>query len=163
VTTSKLTVTVQEAATKKPIDGAAVEVKGTSSKTNRAGKADFSLPPGSHPFKAAANGFNEKSGTTEIVSGKDSQLTVELEPATKTGKLLVTVMEFSTQKAIEGATVEIAGQSLKSDKSGQTRFTLPAGSHAFRATADGFEEIKGNAGVDEGKDNNLIVMMKKPA
>jgi peptidoglycan hydrolase-like protein with peptidoglycan-binding domain len=78
-TARKLIVTVMENAGDKPIDGATVVVSDKSAKTAGGGKATFELPPGTHKFKATADGFKPSEGVTEMPADKDSELTIFME------------------------------------------------------------------------------------
>jgi hypothetical protein len=69
--TGKLSVTVLDEATNQPLEGATVEVLDKSAKTDAAGKTVFTPPPGSHPIRATAEGFEENRGTVVMEPGKD--------------------------------------------------------------------------------------------
>jgi peptidoglycan hydrolase-like protein with peptidoglycan-binding domain len=74
-------VTVMDASSKQPIEGATVEVAGKSVKTGKDGKTsvDPSPPPGKHPYKVTADKFKPGEGTVEVTAGQDTDLTELLE------------------------------------------------------------------------------------
>jgi len=76
--TGKLTMTVIEEAGGKAIKDATVDIAGKSVKTADTGKAEFTLPPGSHPFRVTAESFEEQSGKVDVADGKDTEFTVKL-------------------------------------------------------------------------------------
>jgi Putative peptidoglycan binding domain len=159
-TTRKLFVSVAESGTAKPIDGATVVISDKSQKTAGGGKATFDLPPGSHKFKATADGFQPMEGPVEMPGDKDNNLIVLMEPVAGTSKLLVTVMD-DANKTIAGATIVVAGKSAKTGADGSAKFTPPPGSQPFKATADGFKENVGTVEITSGKDSDMVLFMEK--
>jgi hypothetical protein len=81
--TGAVVVTVNNAATNKPIGKATVQIANVSSETEDSGLADIDgIPPGQQPFRVTARGFEEARGTVEVSGNEDAAdtLRVKLKP-----------------------------------------------------------------------------------
>lgn len=143
-----------------PIENAVVQVQQQSAKTNRAGKAEFTLPAGKYIVHATADGFGPGEGEIEVKSGERPELIIFLPtpPTPTTGsKFSITVLEFGTEKPIKDATIEVKDiqgntadmpkNSATTGADGKAELDLPPNSGklslTLSITAATFEEFKG--------------------
>lgn len=63
--------------------------------------------------------------------------------APATVNVTITVVDTETNAAINGAVVELAGQSVKTTNAGLASFSLPAGDYEYRVSQDGYRAASG--------------------
>lgn len=130
------------------IAGATITINKETSKTTEAGFVVFFLPVGQHRYEVSAKGFDDARGTLDVTSDDDPSHLELMKPSGgggKTGSVSITVADAVTSQGIEGATVDINGETLKTGNVGLAVFFMPPGSYPFKVTADGFEPGGGNA------------------
>ncbi len=166
-TERSVTISAVDEKSTKPIVGATVKVGGKSGKTSRSGEVKFTLAVGTHSLTVTAEGFEDARGSLEVTADEDVNH-VELMvskgggAATERSVTISAVDEKST-KPIVGAMVKVGGKSAKTSRSGEVKFTLPAGTYPLIVTAEGFQEGRGSLEVTADEDVNHVEFLASNA
>ena len=157
--------TVSDENTGKIIQGATVLVGKDSLQTGNVGLAVFVMPPGKYPYKVSAKGYKDAKGNLEVKRGDDQHLVELLSPegggASKTGSVFFSVSDEANGQAIEGATIDIDGNSSETGNVGFAVFFMPAGEYSYKVSAKGYEEARGKLKVEEDSDTRMVELLKR--
>jgi hypothetical protein len=103
-----------------------------------------------------AEDYVTKSGVKEILS--DTTLSFKLALQTYTATFVV--MDEDTN-AIQGASVEVAGETITTDNSGEASISLPIGSHDYTVTASDYVDVTGTITIDDSDVTEELIMSLK--
>jgi len=135
---TRLSGTVTDASTGKPIAGAAVSA-GSGSAVNDAGGAYAisGLAPGTYTATASASGYASQSASVTLTAGNTTTQNFALAP--NPGTITGTVTDAGTGAPIAGAAVSYSGGSTSTDGSGAyTLANVAEGSYTVTASATGY-------------------------
>ena len=155
-----LTFTVTDADGGAALNGAAIEIAGKTLKTDAKGVATISLPNGTYPYTAKMDGYEDKAGNITVSGAAVEEAVALTKKATATYTITFTVTEADGGAAINGATIEINGQTLTADASGKANIDLPNGTYPYTVTLDGYRTANGTALV-QGEDLAIPVVLAK--
>ena len=132
----------------KSINGATITIGKDSAATSDSGFVVFFMPAGKYPYTVSAEGFDDARGNIEIASDDDGEHLELMKPkggTGKTGSLSITVADANTAKGIEGALVDINGETSNTDNDGLAVFFMLPGNYPYKVTAKGYEAGGGSA------------------
>ena len=150
-----VTFTVTDAITADPISGANVSIDGNNLTTNSSGEATIDLPDGTYSYTITAAGYQNSSGNV-TVSGANVNVDVSLDPMEYTVTFIVT--DESSGDPVSGASVEIDGNILTTDASGQAAIDLPNGTYSYTVTAPGYQTAAGSITVSGSSVTEDVVL-----
>jgi len=155
--------TVADASTGKGIQGATVKIGKDSIDTGSAGLATFAMPPGKYAYSISAKDYQGSNGDIEITRGADQHMVEFLLPEGKssTGSVIFTVSDEANGQAIEGATIDIDGNSSETGNVGFAVFFMPAGDYSYKVSAKGYQEARGKLKVEKDSDTNMVELLKR--
>jgi len=136
--TTRLSGTVTDASTSKPVAGATVSAGTASATTDASGAyAITGLPPGTYTATATASGYASQSATVTLAAGTTTTQNFALAP--NPGTITGTVTDAATAAPIAGATVSYSGGSTTTNSSGgYTLANVAEGSYTVTASATGY-------------------------
>ncbi len=136
--TTRLSGTVTDASTSKPIAGATVSAGTGSAVTDAGGAYAISgLAPGTYTATATASGYASQSASVTLTAGNTTTQNFVLAP--NPGTITGTVTDAGTGAPIAGATVSYSGGSTSTDGSGAyTLANVAEGSYSVTASATGY-------------------------
>lgn len=126
-----------------PIDGATINIAGSSLITDASGMATVILPNGVYDYTAFKEDFAGSGNVT--IADDDMAVNITVDQATYTVRLIITDNDGDP---VANATVDIAGyENLTTDASGMLSVDVPMGNYNYSITAEGFELQSGTVEV----------------
>jgi peptidase S8 and S53 subtilisin kexin sedolisin len=122
---------------------ATLEVDGAPLPLDNDAKAQVTLAPGSHLYKATLEGHTTREASVNV-SNKDIEEKVVLTEALYT----VTFTVKDGEEPVKEATIEIEGQTPTTDDNGVATVDLHNGDYTFKVTKEGYKEYNGSVKVD---------------
>ncbi|MBW6499682.1 MAG: hypothetical protein K0B09_14945, partial [Bacteroidales bacterium] len=113
-----------------PLQGAMIAINEEELLTNEDGIASIDLLPGEYSYEVSLDGYETFAGNISIIDA-DVTLDVELEVMEYSVNFIVTV----NGNPLEGASIEIAGETLTTDANGEATLLLVNGSYPYEVTA----------------------------
>lgn len=111
------------------------------------------LSPGNHTLKLTLTGYEDWTGTVDIIAGETAYINPSLTPLSTTGSLEI-------NSAPQGARVFIDNQ----DQARATPATitgLQAGAHTYKLTLAGYADAGSTFNIESGKTTVVTVQLKK--
>lgn len=141
----------------KPVYGVKIELKSTTSdktytgKTDGEGKYQIYCEGGYYTLKATKSGYSDYEKNIILNKGRNQEDFYISEILPKPCSLNGSVISEADQKPIEGATVQIGSNIVKTDKSGKFKMEkLPVGEFSTWVTAAGFEPLNTTVKLTRG-------------
>ena len=120
-----VTIGVFDITTGKPVSEAKVELAGFSVISDSSGSAKFdSVPVGDHPVKVTKNYYSESDQNIEVPIFGDSTATIKVQARGR--QVPIKVINKISGKPINGAYIEAAGSSAKTNEDGEVAIVLSA-------------------------------------
>ncbi len=110
----------------------------------------FNLPPGTHSYRARAEGYEDERGTVDLPAA-GNQLSLELTAVPTT-----TTVIFSVNPA---ATVTVEDVGSKSGR--EVEFDIAPGRYAYQISADGYQSSSGDFEAVAERDKEIAVSLSK--
>ena len=107
------------------------------------------------------DGYEDKGGNITVNGGAVDEAVALTKKATATYTVTFTVTDADGGAAINGATIEINGQTLTADASGKATIDLPNGNYPYTAKMDGYEDKAGSITVNGAAVDEAIALTKK--
>jgi hypothetical protein len=136
-----------------PLEGALITINEEELLTDEAGNASIDLLPGEYTYEVSLDGYETFAGSISIIDA-DVNVNVELDVLEYSVNFFVTV----NGNPLEGASIEIAGETLTSDANGEATILLVNGSYPYEATATDHTTATGEAVVN-GADLEIPVTL----
>ncbi|MEE4177850.1 MAG: T9SS type A sorting domain-containing protein [Bacteroides sp.] len=136
-----------------PLEGVSIAVDGleTLLSTDVEGLADLITMQGEYTFTASLEGYEDFSGSFTL--GTEAiQIPIQMSEITYT----VTFEVTDGTDPVEGASIDISGQTLTTDANGEAFIALTNGTYPFEVTATDFTTATGDVVVD-GQDLTIPV------
>ncbi len=135
---TRLSGTVSDASTTRPIAGATVSAGTASAVTDANGAYTIAgLAPGTYTATATASGYTSQSASVTLTAGTTTTQNFALAP--NPGAITGTVTDAGTAAPISGATVSYSGGSTTTNSSGvYTLANVTEGSYSVTASATGY-------------------------
>lgn len=129
-----------------PLEGVSIAIEGQENNlsTDEDGLANLLIMQGAYSFTATIEGYNDFTGTFELGA---SALMVPIEMVETTYTL--TFMVTDGELPLEGANIEIAGETLTTEANGEANIMLVNGSYPYQVTATDHTTATGEAVVNE--------------
>ena len=156
-----ITFTVTDADGGTALNGATVEINGKTLAADANGKATIDLPNGTYPYTAKMDGYEDKGGNITVNGAAVDEAVALTKKAAATYPLTFTVTDADGGTALNGATIEINGQTLTADANGKATIDLPNGTYPYTAKMDGYEDKAGNITVNGGAVDEAVALTKK--
>lgn len=143
IPTNTITFTVLDIE-EQPIEGATILVNGEEVLSSEFGIATIDLYLGTYNYTIQKDGFYSVTGIvdTEVTTEVTAHLIIKTYPVNF-------VVKYSNQLPVVGATILINEQSLTTNANGFVSISLPAGNYSYVVSAEGFDDILGDAEVLE--------------
>ena len=125
------------------VQGATILIFGRSLTTNTTGQASTQLTNGKYPYTVSKTGFNTTESSVIVAS---DNATVNVSLAAKLWNVFLQVLDRG--QIVEGAEVQIAGQTLITDDSGLVTLTLRNGTYPYTINKAGYVQETGNIVVN---------------
>ena len=135
------------------VQGATILIFGRSLTTNTTGQASTQLTNGKYPYTVSKTGFNTTESSV-IVANDNATVNVSL--AAKLWNVFLQVLD--RRQIVEGAEVQIAGQTLITDDSGLVTLTLRNGTYPYTINKAGYVQETGNIVVNNSDLNTSITI-----
>ena len=135
------------------VQGATILIFGRSLTTNTTGQASTQLTNGKYPYTVSKTGFNTTESSV-IVANDNATVNVSL--AAKLWNVFLQVLDRG--QIVEGAEVQIAGQTLITDDSGLVTLTLRNGTYPYTINKAGYVQETGNIVVNNSDLNTSITI-----
>lgn len=126
-----------------PVQGAAVNINGSSYPTNERGQAVVSLQNGTYPYTATKSGYYDGSSSVTVLDSDNSSV-ISLEA--RLYNVIMTVKN-PLKEPIKGATVEINTTSYQTQDNGEVSLQLKNGTYPFTVVANGMDDYLGELEV----------------
>lgn len=141
------------------IDGATIEINEQSLTTNTAGIATISLPNDAYPYTAKRDGYEDKRGIVTVADAAVGEEVVLDKKTAQTCTVTFTVKD-ANGTAIEGATIEVNGQSLITKDGGIATISLPNGAYPYTVKKAGYRNATGNVTVDGDAVSQAVTLQR---
>lgn len=132
-------ITVLDSDNSSLVQGAAVNINGSSYPTNDRGQVVVSLQNGTYPYTATKSGYYDGSSSVTVL---DSDNSSAISLKARLYNVIMTVKN-PLQEPINGATVEINATSYQTQSNGQVSLQLKNGTYPFTVTALGMDDYSG--------------------
>lgn len=126
-----------------PVQGAAVNINGSSYPTNERGQAVVSLQNGTYPYTATKSGYYDGSSSVTVLDSDNSSV---ISLKARLYNVIMTVKNPS-KEPIKGATVEINVTSYQTQDNGEVSLQLKNGTYPFTVVANGMDDYLGELEV----------------
>lgn len=154
--TGRVTGTVTDATTNKPLDDASVAVNGTTNSTDTQPDGSFTLDgvlQGSQTLRVRKEGFNDATRAVTVVAGQSvSAGTIAL--TSTTGSITGAVVNATTQEPLSERVIRVAGSEIFARTRNDGSFTLegiPPGAQTVLFNIPGFQEVTRTVTVVAGQ------------
>ena len=149
-------ITVLDSDNSSPVQGAAVNINGSSYPTNERGQAVVSLQNGTYPYTVTKSGYYDGSSSVTVLDSDNSSV-ISLQA--RLYNVIMTVKN-PLQEPINGATVEINATSYQTQSNGQVSLQLKNGTYPFTVTALGMDDYSGELEVESADIPSFPVNME---
>ena len=136
-------ITVLDSDNSSPVQGAAVNINGSSYPTNERGQAVVSLQNGTYPYTVTKSGYYDGSSSVTVL---DSDNSSAISLKARLYNVIMTVKNPS-KEPIKGATVEINATSYQTQDNGEVSLQLKNGTYPFTVVANGMDDYSGELEV----------------
>lgn len=126
-----------------PVQGAAVNINGSSYPTNERGQAVVSLQNGTYPYTATKSGYYDGSSSVTVLDSDNSSV---ISLKARLYNVIMTVKN-PLKEPIKGATVEINTTSYQTQDNGEVSLQLKNGTYPFTVVANGMDDYLGELEV----------------
>ena len=149
-------ITVLDSDNSSPVQGAAVNINGSSYPTNERGQAVVSLQNGTYPYTVAKSGYYDGSSSVTVLDSDNSSV---ISLKARLYNVIMTVKN-PLKEPIKGATVEINATSYQTQSNGQVSLQLKNGTYPFTVTALGMDDYSGELEVESADIPSFPVNME---
>lgn len=149
-------ITVLDSDNSSPVQGAAVNINGSSYPTNERGQAVVSLQNGTYPYTVTKSGYYDGSSSVTVLDSDNSSV-ISLKE--RLYNVIMTVKN-PLKEPIKGATVEINATSYQTQSNGQVSLQLKNGTYPFTVTALGMDDYSGELEVESADIPSFPVNME---
>lgn len=136
-------ITVLDSDNSSPVQGAAVNINGSSYPTNERGQAVVSLQNGTYPYTVTKSGYYDGSSSVTVLDSDNSSV---ISLKARLYNVIMTVKNPS-KEPIKGATVEINATSYQTQDNGEVSLQLKNGTYPFTVVANGMDDYLGELEV----------------
>lgn len=136
-------ITVLDSDNSSPVQGAAVNINGSSYPTNERGQAVVSLQNGAYPYTATKSGYYDGSSSVTVLDSDNSSV---ISLKARLYNVIMTVKN-PLKEPIKGATVEINTTSYQTQDNGEVSLQLKNGTYPFTVVANGMDDYLGELEV----------------
>lgn len=136
-------ITVLDSDNSSPVQGAAVNINGSSYPTNEGGQVVASLQNGTYPYAVAKSGYYDGSSSVTVL---DSDNSSAISLKARLYNVIMTVKN-PLKEPIKGATVEINATSYQTQDNGEVSLQLKNGTYPFTVVANGMDDYLGELEV----------------
>lgn len=136
-------ITVLDSDNSSPVQGAAVNINGSSYPTNERGQAVVSLQNGTYPYTATKSGYYDGSSSVTVLDSDNSSV---ISLKARLYNVIMTVKN-PLKEPIKGATVEINTTSYQTQDNGEVSLQLKNGTYPFTVVANGMDDYLGELEV----------------
>ena len=152
-----VTISVEDAAAKVALSNAEVKIVGATPKLHEGNVWVYELKEGEYRYVVSCEGYKKH---VDVLSVKQQNIdeTVKLTRG-ENEKFTVTVTVASSGSPVEGANVEIEGQTAISTEKNVTKFSLESGVYTVNVRKNGYAPAKQEFFVD-GKDGAVTVELR---
>lgn len=152
-----VTISVADAVTNESLSKAEVKIVGATPKQHEGNVWVYELKKGEYSYVVSCEGY-EKHVAVLRVEQQNLAETVKLIRG-KNEKFTVTVTVASSGSPVEGANVEIGGQTAISTEKNVTKFSLESGVYTVKVSKEGYASVEQEVFVD-GKDAAVTVELR---
>ncbi len=149
--TYTLTFTVNDGTS--PIEGAEIDINGETLTTNGSGTASVFLANGDFDYTVTYTGYDDYTGTVTIDNANED-VTVQMTATLYT--LTFTVNDGTNP--IEGAEIDINGETLTTNGSGTASIDLENGDYDYIVTDSGYYDYTGTVTIDNANEDVTVTM-----
>lgn len=136
-------ITVLDSDNSSPVQGAAVNINGSSYPTNDRGQAVVSLQNGTYPYTVTKSGYYDGSSSVTVLDSDNSSV---ISLKARLYNVIMTVKN-SLKEPIKGATVKINATSYQTQDNGEVSLQLKNGTYPFTVVANGMDDYLGELEV----------------
>lgn len=136
-------ITVLDSDNSSPVQGAAVNINGSSYPTNEGGQVVASLQNGTYPYAVTKSGYYDGSSSVTVLDSDNSSV-ISLQA--RLYNVIMTVKN-PLKEPIKGATVEINATSYQTQDNGEVSLQLKNGTYPFTVVANGMDDYLGELEV----------------
>lgn len=136
-------ITVLDSDNSSPVQGAAVNINGSSYPTNERGQAVVSLQNGTYPYTVTKSGYYDGSSSVTVLDSDNSSV---ISLKARLYNVIMTVKN-PLKEPIKGATVEINATSYQTQDNGEVSLQLKNGTYPFTVVANGMDDYLGELEV----------------
>ena len=138
--------TVLDSATHMVLEGATIKINGSTYLTDKEGIAIISLPNGTYEYTAFKSGYMSVNDFV-VVEGSEVSKIVELEQAFYTFRL--TVRDIENGNYIQGAELQINGETRVTNVNGVASVTLGNGDYEYTVTHRNYKRYTGTVTIKD--------------
>nr|DAR94164.1 MAG TPA: Baseplate J like protein [Caudoviricetes sp.] len=138
--------TVLDAATQMVLEGATIKINESTYLTDSEGVAIVSLPNGTYEYTAFKSGYMSVNDFV-VVDGTEVSKIIELEQAFYTFRL--TVRDIENGNYIQGAEIQINGETHITNVNGVSSITLPNGDYEYTVTHRNYKRYTGTVTIKD--------------
>ena len=138
--------TVLDSATHMVLEGATIKINGSTYLTDKEGIAIISLPNGTYEYTAFKSGYMSVNDFI-VVEGSEVSKIVELEQAFYTFRL--TVRDIENSNYIQGAELQINGETRVTNVNGVASVTLGNGDYEYTVTHRNYKRYTGTVTIKD--------------
>ncbi len=160
ITSFDVNFTVQEDGTADPIQGAVINIDGSTLTTDNSGLAAINLENGTYTYTVTATGYLDQSSSVTI-NGASEAVSVSLVPVSGY-TVTFTVNDDATADPIDGATINIEGTNITTDASGMADIVLENGTFTYTVTATGYTDQTGSVTVNNANEDITVNLATIP-
>lgn len=136
-------ITVLDSDNSSPVQGAAVNINGSSYPTNEGGQVVASLQNGTYPYAVTKSGYYDGSSSVTVLDSDNSSV---ISLKARLYNVIMTVKN-PLKEPIKGATVEINTTSYQTQDNGEVSLQLKNGTYPFTVVANGMDDYLGELEV----------------
>jgi len=149
-------ITVLDSDNSSLVQGAAVNINGSSYPTNERGQAVVSLQNGTYPYTVTKSGYYDGSSSVTVLDSDNSSV---ISLKARLYNVIMTVKN-PLKEPIKGATVEINATSYQTQDNGEVSLQLKNGTYPFTVTALGMDDYSGELEVESADIPSFPVNME---
>lgn len=136
-------ITVLDSDNSSPVQGAAVNINGSSYPTNDRGQVNVSLQNGTYSYTVTKSGYYDGSSSVTVLDSDNSSV---ISLKARLYNVIMTVKN-PLKEPIKGATVEINATSYQTQDNGEVSLQLKNGTYPFTVVANGMDDYLGELEV----------------
>lgn len=136
-------ITVLDSDNSSLVQGAAVNINGSSYPTNDRGQVNVSLQNGTYPYTVTKSGYYDGSSSVTVLDSDNSSV---ISLKARLYNVIMTVKN-PLKEPIKGATVEINATSYQTQDNGEVSLQLKNGTYPFTVVANGMDDYLGELEV----------------